>query len=36
MRKVTILLVAAAILAGCVAAGQTVEDKRRHIENMRK
>jgi len=31
-----IVLVAAAILVGCVAAGQTKEDKRRHIENMRK
>lgn len=36
MRKVAILLAVAVVLAGCVAAGQTVEDKRRHIENMRK
>ena len=36
MRKVTILLAAAVLLVGCMAAGQTTEDKRRHIENMRK
>ena len=36
MRTATILLAAAVILGGCVAAGQTKEDKQRHIENMRK
>jgi lipid-binding SYLF domain-containing protein len=36
MRTATILLAAAVFLGGCVAAGQTVEDKRRHVQNMRK
>jgi len=36
MRTATLLLISSLILGGCVAAGQTKEDKRRHIENMRK
>jgi lipid-binding SYLF domain-containing protein len=36
MRTATILLAASVFLGGCVAAGKTVEDKQRHIENMRK
>ena len=36
MRAATILLAVAVILGGCVAAGQTKEDKQRHIQNMRK
>ncbi len=36
MRTATILLTAAFVLSGCLAAGQTKVDKRRHIENMRK
>lgn len=34
--RTAIVLLAALALGGCVAAGQTVEDKRRHVENMRK
>ncbi len=36
MRAATILLAVAVILGGCVAAGQTKEDKQRHVQNMRK
>jgi lipid-binding SYLF domain-containing protein len=36
MRTKLLLSIMALALAGCMAAGQTKEDKRRHIENMRK
>jgi len=36
MRTATMLLAAAVFLGGCVAAGQTKEDKQRHVQNMRK
>lgn len=37
MKKiVTALLVGAIVLGGCMAAGKTKDDKRRHVENMRK
>ena len=36
MRTATILLAAAVVLSGCLASGQTKDDKRRHVENMRK
>jgi lipid-binding SYLF domain-containing protein len=36
MRIFTVALAMAVLLAGCMAAGQTKDDKRRHVENMRK
>ena len=36
MRIVTVMLAVAVMLSGCMAAGQTKEDKRRNVENMRK
>lgn len=36
MRTVSLLLAATLVLGGCIAAGQTKEDKRRNIQNMRK
>ena len=36
MRKLALLLVATVLLSGCMAAGQTKEDKQRNIQNMRK
>lgn len=37
MRNTVPMLVLSALLCGlCMAAGQTKEDKRRHVENMRK
>ena len=35
LRKVGLLMLAA-LLCGCIAAGQSKDDKRRHVENMRK
>jgi lipid-binding SYLF domain-containing protein len=36
MRNTLLVLLCAAILTGCTAAGQTKEDKQRHVQNMRK
>jgi lipid-binding SYLF domain-containing protein len=36
MRLTILTLVASIVLSGCLAAGQTTEDKRRNIQNMRK
>lgn len=36
MRNTVPMLFLSALLCGCMAAGQTKEDKRRHVENMRK
>jgi len=36
MRTATLILALAFVLGGCVAAGQTKEDKQRHVQNMRK
>jgi lipid-binding SYLF domain-containing protein len=36
MRNLFLLLLCTVLLGGCMAAGQTKEEKRRHVENMRK
>jgi lipid-binding SYLF domain-containing protein len=36
MRNFSVLLLCTVLLGGCMAAGQTKEEKRRHVENMRK
>ena len=36
MRSIVLTLITAVFLTGCLAAGDTTEDKRRNIQNMRK
>jgi len=36
LRSIALVLLSAILLAGCMAAGNTKEEKRRHVENMRK